>query len=335
MIKTIKWLLIAILLIAFLLVAALGIGSRLALDTDFLYSRDVANLPLFEAGSSDGIVRIKVGGEEFRARIAGFDQDSERPVVLLLHGFPVTSAMWLPLIEPLRAQGYRVLAFDQRGYSPGARPDAAQDYVISKLTADVIAVADTMGIDRFHLVGHDWGAVVGWSVVMNHPDRVQSWSALSIAHPTAFGEAIQNDPDQKARSRYFFVFVTPLLPEALFSFNDFAMLKAMYGPKSSTQVDEYIKLFSEPGALTAALNWYRAMAVSQTQASPVAQDITTPTLFIWGNNDPAVGRGATEAQLRFMKGPYRNIELEAGHWLVTDQPEAVTAAIVEHLAEFN
>ena len=197
---------------------------------------------------------------------------------------------------------------------------------------DVFAVADAVGGERFHLVGHDWGAAVGWGVVLGQPDRVLSWTPLSIAHPAAFGAALQNDPDQQSRSSYFTLFVTPGVPETLFTFNDLWLLKNIYGDMRSEKVDEYVSVFSEPGALTAGLNWYRASFGSDSAGTGVQEnDVRVPTLFIWGNQDEAVGRLGTELMSEYMKGSYSIIELNAGHWLLSETPEQVIPPIVSHI----
>lgn len=335
LLKILKWtaLALSVLLLGMLVVA--HIGARMSLDQDFSHTHAVQALPVFSPDISDGIVRIAARGDEFRARVAGFgpaDDGSEKPAVILLHGFPVTSAMWNPLIGPLRDAGYRVLALDQRGYSPGARPKEVAKYTAINLSKDVIALAEAAGIKQFHLIGHDWGAVVGWVTVLRAPQQVLSWTALSIAHPAAFTAALENDPDQKARSRYFILFITPWLPETLFSFNDFKLLQLLWQSMSEPQRTEYLKVFSEPGALTAALNWYRAMTITPANAQPPPEQVATPTLFIWGNKDGAVGRVAIDAQQHYMTGPYRKVELDAGHWLLTDQPREVSASVLQHLA---
>jgi len=254
---------------------------------------------------------------------------------MLLHGFPVTSAMWIELLDPLVEAGYRVLAFDQRGYSTGARPTEVNEYTVAKLTSDVIAVADAAGLEQFHLIGHDWGSIIGWSTVLQHPQRILSWTGLSIPHPTAFTDALENDPDQGERSGYFLLFQTPWLPEAMFSFNDFSMLSPIYQNMSAQQNAEYLSVFSEPGALTAALNWYRGISLSIGDAGQFSPEIYTPTLFIWGNNDFSVSRFAVEAQAQYLKGPYLEIELDAGHWLMEDYPEEVSTAVIRHLVNNN
>lgn len=341
-IKIVQWFLLGSLGLCLLLVAVLFIGSKASLDTGFSHTQTAQSLPQYSAqlmtSTPPEIVQIAANGYAFRARIAGFESagaSDEKPTVILLHGFPVSSAMWLKLISPLTDAGYRVVAYDQRGYSPGARPDELSDYTLDKLSSDVVAVADALGIDQFHLIGHDWGSAVGWATVMQYPQRISSWTALSIAHPVAFTQALANDPDQQSRSSYFKLFVTPWLPETLFSFNNFKMLGGAYKGMLAEQTSEYLGLFSEPGALTAALNWYRAMALSQGKAAQLTPEVATPTLFMWGNNDPTAGRLAVELQQHYMTGPYREIELEAGHWLITDQPDAVITAVVEHLQTYS
>ncbi len=330
--KILKWFLLTAVVLILGLMLVLQIGSSRSLDQNKTYSKTVSTLPVFSAQSSSQLVRIKANGFEYRARIAGFGGD-DKPAVVLLHGFPVSSAMWVPLIEALELAGYRVLAFDQRGYSPGARPGDSANYTVDKLREDVMAVTKAVGLQQFHLIGHDWGAVVGWNVVMEYPQNILSWTALSIAHPAAFAEALENDPDQKSRSSYFMFFVTPWLPEVLFSFNDFKMLRSFYQNMSEQQQTEYLTLFSEDGALTAALNWYRALMITMARPAEMASKVDTSTLFIWGNKDTAVGRYGVEAQVQYMTGPFREVELNAGHWLLEDQPKAIIENVLQHLAQ--
>ena len=156
------------------------------------------------------IRELSANGMTFRCREAG--PEGGEPVILL-HGFPETSHMWLPLMERLAGEGYRCLAPDQRGYSPGARPEGIENYRYQDVAGDVVALADAAGFDRFHLVGHDWGAGCGWVVVALTPGRLLSWTSLSTPHVGAFGRAIRNDPDQANRSQYITFFQTPGVAE--------------------------------------------------------------------------------------------------------------------------
>ena len=311
-------------------------GARMALDQTFAHTEATAQLPFFADAQADGIVRIATARGDFRARVAGFNDGEDRPLVVLLHGFPTTSVMWVDLIAPLAAAGYRVVAFDQRGYSPDVRPEAVVEYSVPRLVQDLFAVVESVGGGQVHLVGHDWGAGVGWSAVLANPERILSWTPLSIAHPSAFQAALENDPEQQSKSGYFALFVTPSVPEILFSFNDFWALRGALDGMSAEKMQEYIDVFSEPGALTAALNWYRA-AFTTGSLDGVNQnaDVFVPTLFIWGNQDTAVGRKGTELMADYMKGPYSILELDAGHWLLSEKPEQIIEPVLAHILMYR
>ena len=278
------------------------------------------------------ICETEANGMVFRGRCVGTEGSIGEPVILL-HGFPETSIMWAGLMERLGDEGYRCFAPDQRGYSPGARPGRVEDYGYEKLISDVMALADALGYARFHLVGHDWGSAIGWAILHVHPDRVRSWTAMSVPHMDAFASAIADDPDQRKRSEYMGFFMLPEKPERSLSANDFAFLRSLWSSIPREQVEEYISVFSQPGALTAALNWYRANSVllEKRREGPRFGAVQHPTLLIWGNQDMAIGRTAVERAAQYMKGPYRLVELNAGHWLVQEAPERVHDEILRHL----
>ncbi len=229
----------------------------------------------------------------FRSRGAGLDNLSGEPVILL-HGFPETSIMWANMMERLANEGYRCFAPDQRGYSPNARPSGVENYIHQELASDVVALADAIGFGRFHLVGHDWGSVVGWAAILLYPERVHSWTAMSVPHMDAFRSALADDLDQQQRSQYIAFFRTPGQAEKTLTANDFEPLRALWSSIPSDQVKEYITVFSQPGALTAALNWYRANSfdLEQSYQGAMFGPVWHPTLLIWGNHDIAIGRAA-------------------------------------------
>ena len=308
------------------------LGAYASLDHDRNHTRASEALAEFDPENSSTnavtLSKIRVDNLWFRVRSAGFG--GTRGNVILLHGFPESSAMWAPMIPVLAENGYQVVAFDQRGYSPGARPTEVSSYGGEQLAGDVFAVADAVGFENFHLVGHDWGAGVGWMIVLTDPDRLQTWTSLSIPHLVAYGEAIQSDPDQQSRSAYIGFFQMPWLAETVFTFNRLQILKdTVYAEHHAEIIDEYLAIFSEPGAMTAALNWYRASGgLSQDDLDPM---VNLPVLFIWGSDDPVVGDTALEVQRQYFNAPFTELELDTGHWLMETKADTVTAAVLNHL----
>jgi pimeloyl-ACP methyl ester carboxylesterase len=310
------------------------LGAYASLDRDRQHSAATAELPEFSfgaAGQEITLWRVSANGMQFRTRTAGFP--GSRGNVILLHGFPETSAMWEPMLPALADAGFQVVAFDQRGYSPGARPESVTRYNIEALVSDVFAVADAVGFERFHLVGHDWGAGVGWALALTSPERLESWTSLSIPHLLAYAAAIADDPDQQDRSSYIGFFRTPFLPEILSTFNRLSLLKsAVWADHDETILREYVAVFSEPGALTAALNWYRASGLDLTQAyADLDGHLDLPVTFIWGSSDPVIGSRALDTQRGYFHGPFREVELDTGHWLMQTRPEAVTTAVLSQI----
>jgi len=282
---------------------------------------------------SERVIReIKANKMVFRCAAAGQNNLAGEPL-MLLHGFPETSGMWANLMAQLADEGYRCFAPDQRGYSPGARPDSVEAYTYDELASDVVSLADAVGFQRFHLVGHDWGSIVGWAILQTYPDRIQSWTAMSVPHVDAFRSAIADDPDQQQRSQYLSLFMSVGQAEEVLAGNDFAGLRAAWSSIPDNQVKDYLTVFSQPGALTAALNWYRANArlVDPGDRGDKFGPVSHPTLLLWGDHDIAIGRASVERTAPYMRGPYRLIELKAGHWLAQEEPQRVHDEILEHL----
>lgn len=321
-----KRLLLLVLALPLLGVGIMVGGSLLSLDWSRSHATATAALPELAPGQPDGLVRIPARGMEFRARVAGLGQSG--PGVILLHGFPETSAMWGPLIESTAAAGYRVVAFDQRGYSPGARPQGVAPYLVPELIGDVLAVSDAVGFERFHLVGHDWGCVVGWGVAIQEPERLHSWTGLSIPHPGTLLADLGREPPA-----YLKLFTAPWIPEILLTFNGMARLREGYADASEAQRDEYLAVFSEPGAATAGLNWYRAIFAGLDRGAEVAGPVPVSTVFLWGTREGWVNPDALSRQRELVAGPYRELELDAGHFLMREQPAATMAAVLRHLRE--
>ena len=284
-------------------------------------------LPLFD-GTQDGLVRIRANSMEFRARVAGFGNPQGEGVILL-HGFPETSIMWEELLEKLSKAGYRAIAYDQRGYSPGARPPAQNDYTKTKIATDMVAIADAAGFERFHVIGHDFGGAIAWTVADRFPERVLSLTSLSMPHPSALADALAEPDSQLCLSSYMLFYRLLVLPELVLGFNKASFLEYLkWRDHPPEQIAEYERVFGEPGALHAALNWYRAFEFRSLD--PVGK-VRPPTLFIWGREDGAFGRVAATETVNYMDGAYRLHTVEAGHNLMLEVPDIVTEEVLAHL----
>lgn len=272
--------------------------------------------------------QMSAGDYTYDVRRAG-DGDE---LVILLHGFPETSHMWLPLLEHLAANGYTALAPDLLGYSPGARPADAEHYSHAAMAVDILALADARGKDRFHLVGHDHGAGLGWYIAGRHAERLASWTALSVPHVDAFLQAIATNAEQRQRSGYMQFFRQVGTAETALAADDFAAMRNIWTASPPEQVEEYLRVLRQPGALTGALNWYRGGFSEDRQ--PVGL-VSVPTLLIWGNQDSAIGRPGVTATPPLMDGPYRLVELDAGHWLIQEAEADVLRETLAHIDEFG
>jgi pimeloyl-ACP methyl ester carboxylesterase len=264
-----------------------------------------------------------------------FDVTDEGPtdgrVVILLHGFPEDRQSWSAIIPQLTQAGYRVLAPDQRGYSPGARPRGRRAYETSELAADVLALADVAGAERFDVVGHDWGAAVAWQLAARHRDRVRTMTSLAVPHPRAMLDAVRHSR-QLLKSWYMLFFQLPRVPEA-----------AMKAAGTERTVEQFVRdgldadtakryagRMKNPEAMTGPLNWYRALPFGSRSPLPT---VDVPVLYIYGSHDRYLTRYGAERSGRYVTGPYRFEVLEGmSHWLPTGAADAVAELLLEHLA---
>lgn len=280
------------------------------------------------------IVNKDANGMTFKCRVAG---DPSGEPVILLHGFPETSHMWIPLLKRLSENGYYCIAPDQRGYSPQARPTDLKAYQIEELVSDVVALADAFGFDKFQLIGHDWGSAIGWGVVAFHPDRVKSWTALSVPHLKAFSDAVRFDKKQKKMSRYMGFFQLRGIAEWIMLRKDRAMLRKTWKKSSQEELQEYLTVIGNKPGLKAALAYYRAnyKVLKKGQKMDDYLEVKTPTLLIWGKKDIAIGPVGVDGTAKYMKGPYERIDLDAGHWLMQEAFEEVATPILNHLNKYK
>lgn len=271
-------------------------------------------------------MQIPARGFVFDAIAAG---PADGDPVLLLHGFPQTSRAWRRQIDALGGAGYRAVAFDQRGYSPGARPDDLDAYRTAELVADVVGVADALAFDTFHVVGHDWGGAIAWQVAGHHPQRLRTLTVVSTPHPAAMRKSIR-EGEQAEKSSYMLFFRSPEA-EDRFLENDAGMLKAMYAGSGLPEDDAafYTEIFSERAALTGGLNWYRAADITMADGMG---EITVPTMYVWSTEDIALGREAAEWTGDYVAGPYRFEVLEGvSHWVCELAPDDLNRLLLSHL----
>lgn len=256
-------------------------------------------------------------------------------ITVLLHGFPQTASSWDALAPRLHAEGYRTLAPDQRGYSPRARPRGRYAYRTSELVNDVLALIRTAdpGSRGVHVIGHDWGAAVAWALAATHPNALSTLTALSVPHPAAFIRSLFTSR-QFLLSWYMYFFQLPWIPELALrrlyrSGNSGVATKLTAGqPEADTLRD--VTFLMTSGALTPALNWYRAMPFNPpSRLSPV----TIPTMFIASDADPVLGPKCAALTRDHVTGPYTFHTLpEVGHWIPEQAAPEVAALISPHLS---
>lgn len=275
-------------------------------------------------------IQIKIDELIFDCRTEG---NEENALVILLHGWPETSHMWKKLMSSLSGRGYYCVAPNLRGYSENACPKGKKHYSLDKLVKDVIDISKFLNKAKFHLIGHDWGALIGWKLVHDHQDKILSWTGISVPHPQAFGKAMMTNEEQIKMSQYVKNFQLPYLPEKGLRKDDFKILRKLWKNCEPAEIDDYLKVFSNPKQLTASLNYYRSnyKLLKQAANGQILGDINVPTLFIWGNKDIAVGSHSVNESHGFMKKDYEFIELDSGHWLIQTAYIELEKAISKHI----
>ena len=254
--------------------------------------------------------------------------DDGRPV-LLLHGFPQRNTSWAEVGRRLAEIGLRAVAVNQRGYSPGARPTDVAAYAMPELIADAEAMIDALG-GTVDLVGHDFGGVVGWQLAARHPAKLRSFTSLSTPNQLALNEELARSEEARARFGYILQFREVGAAEQMLLADNAARFRAVFGGAvPADQVDADVAFFAEPGALTAALNWYRAMDRHDADG---LEHVRVPTTYVWGSQDLAFGREAAENSRYYVDAPYRFIPLDGvGHWLLEEAVDTVAEAIAEQV----
>lgn len=279
------------------------------------------------------------GGHPSRIRLhvvaAGSD---EKPLVVLLHGFPEAWFAWQHQIPALVAAGYRVLAPDMRGFNLSDKPRGIAAYRIEHLVGDVAALIHWAGAHRATVVGHDWGANVAWHFAMRHPDMLDRLVIMNVPHPAQMPKALSS-PKQLLRSSYMFAFQAPKLAEAGFMAGDAAALRQTLardpvrkGAFTQEDIERYVAALKQPGAITGGMNYYRAAFRQGRRQSRNLPPIAAPVLVIWGEQDRYIGKDLADPP-RDLVPRARVVRLpDASHWVQNDQPERVNELLLDFLA---
>lgn len=257
--------------------------------------------------------------------------EGEGPPVLLLHGFPDCSALWRHQIPALVDAGYRVIAPDLRGFGASDHPAEVEAYRLEVLISDVVGILAALGEQRVSVVGHDWGAALGWALAATVPERVDRLAALSVGHPAAY---FTDAMTQREKSWYMLFFLFTGIAEDGLRRDGWALLRALL--RDQGDMERYLVDLDRPGALTAALNWYRANLPAEIFAHTIPMPVPPvgcPVLGIWSDGDDHCGETQMLASQRYVTGPWRYLRIEgAGHWIPLDAPEAVNKALGEFLS---
>jgi pimeloyl-ACP methyl ester carboxylesterase len=262
----------------------------------------------------------------------------EGPLVLLLHGFPQFWYQWRHQILALVEAAFRVVAPDMRGYNLSDKPPGVQAYRVELLARDVERLIRTCGEGTATVVGHDWGAIAAWIAAMRHPGRVERLAILNVPHPTRSLDGLLS-PMQLLRSSYMFFFQIPRLPEKVIRAGDFALLRSVFRsdpvqPEAFTaeDIERYIEAIAQPGALTASLNYYRALLRYPGETRALLKRVEAPVLVIWGERDRFLSRRLAEPPRLWVPNLMRVKRLpNASHWVAEDRPLEVNTLLLDFL----
>ena len=247
------------------------------------------------------------------------------PAVVLLHGFPDDRHLWRHQVPALAAAGFRVIAPDLRGFGDAPRPIDPKDYGLSLVTDDVLAILDALGISTVQLVGHDWGAALGWQMTAQHPERITRYVAMSVGAPGG-----TTTIEQREKSWYIAFFRQQGIAEAQLQRDNWQLFREWL--RNSHDTDRYITNLSRPGALTAALNWYRATGGPIPQAGAAPPVVTVPVLGIWSDRDAYLTEDRLKTSGERIKGPFTYKKVTgASHWFMLDKPAEVTNLLLGFL----
>jgi len=269
---------------------------------------------------------IPTNGIRLHTALAG-PEDGEP--VFLLHGFPDAWFGWEAQIEPLAEAGFRVLTPDQRGYNLSDKPKGVSSYQMDTLGDDILGLADVFGYDRFHLAGHDFGAMVGWNLAIRYPERLKRLAIANVPHPAVMKNYLRSHPSQMLKSWYAFFFQLPGIPERVVKANNWQFLiSALPDDLDIDKRDRYRKAWDQPGAMTSMINWYRA-SLQQMRTSTETSKIQVPTLVLWGQQDPHLSHEMAPLSVDLCEAGRLVMFEDATHWVMHDKPREVSQLLVE------
>jgi pimeloyl-ACP methyl ester carboxylesterase len=259
------------------------------------------------------------------------------PLVVLLHGFPECWYGWRLQIKALADAGFRVVAPDMRGYNLSSRPKGVGSYDLAKLADDVRDLVHERGAQSAFLAGHDWGGSVAWATAMNHPEVVDRLAILNAAHPRKLSQGLHH-PEQLKKSWYFFFFALPDLPDAIVHANDWHFFRHFLHDArpayTAQEMDHYIEAWSQPGAASGMINYYRSsVRTPAKKAAAAIQPVKAPTLVIWGQGDAYLGQELAEPEhddVPNLEGVERLPD--ASHWVHHDEAERVNQLLTGFFA---
>jgi pimeloyl-ACP methyl ester carboxylesterase len=266
--------------------------------------------------------RVDVDGVGIAYEVTG----EGRPVVLL-HGFPDSGRLWRHQVAALSAAGFRVIVPDLRGYGHSGQPEAVEAYSLPLLAGDVLAVLADLGIERAHVVGHDWGAALAWGLGSLVPDKVDHLAVLSVGHPATFLRTYR----QREKSWYMLLFQFPGVAERWLADDDWANFRAWAGHPDTDQV---IADLEANGSLTPGLNYYRANVAPDTWIGPplALPPVTAPTMGVWSSGDMALTETQMTDSAQNVTGPWRYERLDGpGHWMQLEAPDQVSELLLDFL----
>jgi len=258
------------------------------------------------------------------------------PPVILLHGFPEFWYGWRKQIPALAEAGFRVIVPDQRGYNLSDKPKGVKAYRVDELTDDIVGLVNALEYEKVNLVGHDWGAVAAWMMGIRNPERLHRLGIMNVPHPAVMKRFLQRDPEQLRRSWYVFLFQLPWLPEkGMRAKNWRGAERVLRGSGkihtfTNRDIAEYKKAWSQPGAMTAMINWYRA-AFRYRSWAPKDGRVKVPTLMLWGMKDFALSHRMARPSLDYCDEGKLVLFEDATHWVQLDAAEEVNKLLVEFL----